>query len=122
MVYLTHAHRFAVEKQFDPWCVRIYYHVYDLSFVEIPVRQYMDHRVFPVVGPCRLVKVEIVLFEARRVYLPEIRIFREIRRRFAYIVKARPYVLAGAESRVPVLYDVVLRVFSTPGRGAVVER
>ena len=80
--------------------IRIYYDIYHLSLVEIPVRRDMNERLIAGSVPHRLIKPEGILLKACRIYYTEIGVLGAVRSRLADIVKSRPYKLSERKLRL----------------------
>ena len=90
-----------------------------LSFIKIPVWKNMNHRCFPVIGPCRLPDIISILRESGRVHLSEVGILRMIRCRLPDVIKPGPQELSHGKIHIPVFADTSLHGLCPPAGRAV---
>ena len=104
----------SVDKEFHLRRIRAGSDVHHLTRIEIPVREYVHHGLFPIIRPFRLKYVIGILWKARRVNLTEIRILGMVWRRLTNVIKSGPDKLAKTKRCVPVIHNDLLRTLRTP--------
>ncbi len=121
VIQLLSAEAHAVDLQLNLLCVRADPKIYLLSRVEIPVREYVDHRFVVCRCPCRLPDIKCILCKACRIHLPQIGISRMVRRGLSDVVKARPQELTHRIGKIPVHGDALLQTLGAPARRRIPE-
>ena len=103
-----------VDEQFHPGQIGTRLHINDLSRIEIPMGEQMNHGRFLPVRPLRLEHIVGILRKACRVNLSEIGIFRMVGRGLPDIIKPGPDKLSPDIFRVSVVRNTLLPASRPP--------